>query len=961
MRTYVRYALALVVSIGWLTEVRGQELTTRDNEEVKLLARRKIELGLSDLLNVLSLTDLGEAERNTLITESFTPGINQLFADKDVVVEDDVNPNRAAAATVLDMPVEKYLANFDLLYAKSTQSTILFSDVSVSDLKKGTANLYVKVYYTALFKGKHTKIDKAYGPIRRVAEIRAEQTGSKWTVLITRLAFATSSDSANLTLNNVALKEVAPRRLATTDSLMVKNDSTQRLASQTPPIDPVVEREKTILTTYQKLLKDGDAALTSGDLETAQRLYEQAEHDKPFEDLTPKVKLFRVQKFLEERSRNSLSEQKKRLELSLRKRRYAEAVALMQRIADQKPDSTALDEQIKDLIAKTRRKAELDERFAAGQYRDLIKEYGRLIDAERKQNKTTVSKVNSSDWYLGRGKSYTKVKDYKEALRDLNESITLDFQNLEALESRADLYARINDFPKAAADLSVYLTVDPTNADILTRRATYRVRTNRTAEAFADYDEAIRISNQNPRYYLLRGMLHQQIGACDKAEADFTEGINRSRRQADLYFQRGTAYICLQQYVAAGADFTRALELGLNAADRRRIDSIATQFYRQSEQNVQLRKLPEALAQLTIALQVKPDYADAWLAAGKIYSLQLQNAQADSALTSAIRFDPTNADGFYQHGLTKLRQGMFQEAIVDFRQTTTLQPTFYEASLNEAKAHVQLHQYDKAQAILATLRGLRKQLEKRYPPTFFADTYFLSGRCAYELRNYENALDQFEDALALTKDWAAVYTERGRAYEALAKPDRARDDYTKAAQLEPTVAAHYLPIGLLLEKREKFDDALEEYNRSQQLDRDHTLTTQISLGKGRCLMAQGKYLDALAELTKVGQYDGTPCTDECFYLRSYAQVRTGQLPTNVRMTGVNSLPASAENAPKIRYVLACAHLQANDDNQALALLEKAMQMGISKEFLKKDKLLDFVRKDFRKTPAYSQLVSRYRQ
>ncbi|MBD2751842.1 tetratricopeptide repeat protein [Spirosoma validum] len=957
----IRYWLmSLLIGVsGWLSGLYAQELTTRDNEEVKLLARRKVELGLNDLLNVLSLSDLGEFERNALISDSYVPGVNQLFASKETIVEDDVSPDRTATATVLDMPVEKYLANFDLLYAKSSQSTIAFSDFTVSNLKQSNT-LYVKVFYTALFGGKHTKIDKPYQPVRRVAEMQAIRVGAKWTVLITRLAFATHDDSTNLTRNDVALKEVALRTVAVRTDSTIARDSTQMAVAA--PVDPEREREKAILDTYQKLLKEGETAFAAGDMVTAQRVFEQAEKQKPFEDLTPKVRLFTIQKTLDERSRNSVVELKKRLNLALRKRRYTEALSLMQAILKQQPDSTALETQSQDVMAQARRKAELDERFASGQYKELVKEYGRIIDAERKQNKqpSTSSKVNSSDWFLGRGKSYTQLGDYKEALRDLNESLTLDFQNLDALESRADLYARMGDFPKAAADLSVYLTIDPANAELLTRRAAYRIRTNRPTEASADYDEAIRINDKNPRYYLLRGQFHLQNGSCDKAEADFTEGINRSRRQPELYFQRGVAYVCLKQFNSAGDDFARATELGVDARIRAQIDSVAAKFYQQSQQDIQARKVGDALAQLDIALRLKPDYAAAWLVKGELLLSTRADKQAAEALTNAIRYKPTDALTYYQRGLANMRLNAYADATVDFQKAISFQADMYDAALGEAKARTALRQYDKAQATLTSLRNIRKQLEKRYPPAFFADVYFLSGRCAYELKQYSDALERFEDALSITKDWAAAYTERGRTYEALEKPDRARDDYNRAAQLEPTVASHYVPLALMLERREKFEEALTDYARCQELDQEHELANVVALGRGRCLMALGKYLDALAELNRYGQYDGVACTDECLYLRTYAQVRTGQLPENVRMVGLSTTSASPENAPKLRYVLACAHLQANDEKQALTQLEKALQMGLPREFLKKDKLLDFVRKDFRKNQAYTQLANRYK-
>ncbi|MEZ0607732.1 tetratricopeptide repeat protein [Fibrella sp. WM1] len=962
MKKLLLLALLILPTYLW-----GQELTTRDNDEVKLLARRKIERGLNDLLNVLSLADLGEAERNVLISESFAPGSNQLFTDKTAIVEDDISPNRAAAGTVFDMPVETYLANFDLLYGKSTQSTVDFSAIEVSNLKKGDY-LYVKVLFTSQFRGKHTKINKPYGPVRRVAEVRAEQTGSKWTVLISRIAFATPADSANATFNNVALNEAAPRRLPS-DNLTTgatRPDSAQVAASTRPdsvqttlslPVDPVKERERVALLAYQKILTDGEAAFAANDLEMAQRLYEQAEKEKPFEDLTPKVRLFRIQKVLEERARNTLTEQKKRYNLAMRKRRYSEALSLLQRIADQQPDSTGNDGSLKDLMDKARRKAELDERFSAGQYRELIKEYDQLINPSRKTAKLAGDQTNRSDWLLGRGKCLTQVGQYKEALRDLNEALALDFQNLEALESRADLYTRLNDYPKAVADLSVYLNVDPTNADLLARRAGYRLRTNRLAEAQADYDEAIRISNQNPRYFLLRGLLAQQTGACDKAEADFTEGINRSRRQPELYFRRGMAYVCLKQYDEAGSDFDRAVELGLDPAFRRQIDSIATAYYESGKSDVEVSRTTDALDKMAIALTLRPDYADAWLLTGRLHNNQRTYADADTALSMAIRHNPLSGAAFYERGLTNLYTNRYIQAAADFRQALTLDNSLQDAALGQARAQMGLRQYDQAQATLTALLAQRKQLEKRYAPTFFADAHFLAGRCAYEIRRYDEALDQFDKAVDFTKTWAAAYAERGRTYEALNKPSSARDDYAKAAQLEPTVALYQLLLAALLEKRDDLDEALKTYNRCQELDQTHQFTNQVALGKGRCLISKGKYLDALSELNR---YGGSACTDECLYLRSYAQVRTGQFPASVRADGSLTQSTLPDLAPKLRYVLACAHLQANDEEQALAQFEKALQMGINKDFLKKDPLLDIVRKDYRRTSAYTQLLAKYR-
>lgn len=935
--------LPLVLLLGSLA-ASAQDLTTRDNDEVKLLARRKVEKGLADLLNVLSLEDLNESERSALIAESYAPGPNQLFYNAETVVEDDINPERMSAAQLFDLSAEKYLANFDLLYQKAPQATIALSDVAVSNLKRGQW-LYVKVFYTQRFGGKHKQIDKPYQPIRRVAEVRADRADKKWVVTIARLGFLAANDSLNAAQNDVALRVEAPRVAILT-------------ADTTAAPTPTETEDQKAIRTYLALLEAGEKALGTGELDEALRAFQEAERKKPYDDLTPRARMFKVQRALDERARNSFREVAARAELARRQRRYEEAIGLYRKLVEQKPDSAVLSVQLNGLMEKFRLKSEFDEKFASGKFKELIKDYGRVIDAERKQNRRGGQAVNSSDWYLGRGRSYFMLNEFKDALSDYNESLKLDFQNLATLEARAELYARQGDYPKAVADLTNYLTIAPTSTETLARRADYRARTGRYPEAFTDFDAAIKLDPQNYQLYLRRGLLSLHTKAYPEALAAFSEAVKRTTSQPEPYFYRGFTQALLKRYGEAGSDFAQSTSRNLAPVYVARIDSIAVSFYDYGRRLLNDLKMSDALTAFTIALQVRPGFADAWLEKGKAYLALNQPKPAAEALSTAVSIAPQLHEAYYHRSLSHYRQRLYERAASDARRAYQLVPDYYPALLEEARALIELRRYEQARAGLNTLKAARRQLDALHPKTFLADVYYLLGRSEAELSQPKSALDAFDEALDLHPGRASALVWRGRTYEVLGKPDRAQADYQKALTLETSASVTYA-LATVLERRERYDEALVRYAQCLQLDADHEFSSDAHQGRGRCFLQLEQYAQAAEEFGKVGQDDGLPCTGECAYLRAYTLVRSGRGEEAVQVTPLNGAKIAPEQAARLWYVLGCAHLQRRQETEALAAFEKSLQNGLPKEYIRKEKLLDFVGKGFRKNDAFVALLNRY--
>lgn|GEM_PF-2417873 len=181
---YYHFILLVFFSI---TKLYAQPLSTRDNNILRYEAGAFV-LEFELLLNNLSNNGSAKFERDLIIENSFTSTGNQIFLNKDVIIEDDINPNNFNYKKVKDLYVEKYLRNFDIFYKKQAQKTIRFSDIYVSEVKQGDY-IYLEVFFQSNFSGSHLTYRETYQQTSRVATIIANREGRLWKLRIASIVF----------------------------------------------------------------------------------------------------------------------------------------------------------------------------------------------------------------------------------------------------------------------------------------------------------------------------------------------------------------------------------------------------------------------------------------------------------------------------------------------------------------------------------------------------------------------------------------------------------------------------------------------------------------------------------------------------------------------------------------------------------------------------------------------------
>ena len=98
----------------------------------------------------------------------------------------------------------------------------------------------------------------------------------------------------------------------------------------------------------------------------------------------------------------------------------------------------------------------------------------------------------------------------------------------------------------------------------------------------------------------------------------------------------------------------------------------------------------------TKAIEIDPNYADAYYNRGIVYGKQGNLTQSASDFAKALIINPNYAGTYYNSGIVYAKQGNFTQAISDYSKAIEINPNFGNAYFNRGLAYAK--QSDFAQA-----------------------------------------------------------------------------------------------------------------------------------------------------------------------------------------------------------------------------------------------------------------------
>lgn len=270
-------------------------------------------------------------------------------------------------------------------------------------------------------------------------------------------------------------------------------------------------------------------------------------------------------------------------------------------------------------------------------------------------------------------------------------------------------------------------------------------------------------TNLNVFNLLAQGFGHHQKNQLDEAE-------NLYRRALSFEANNFDALQLLGVLLAAKGNFFAAANLLKKAVVINNNDPVV--FNNLGVSLKELNELDTALENYNQAIQLKPDYAEAYLNRANIFKDRGLREEALNDCSQAIKFNPGYAEAFFCRGVLRQQIENWEAALADYTFTLKLQPSH-------------------------------------------ADAYLNRGVIFHSLKKFDEALDDYDKSLTLEPNSVDALYNRGCLLRDLANPIEAKISLDKALELQPTHTLSrwvlaLLPIPLLRPNNFNIDKAREE-------------------------------------------------------------------------------------------------------------------------------------------------------
>ena len=246
-------------------------------------------------------------------------------------------------------------------------------------------------------------------------------------------------------------------------------------------------------------------------------------------------------------------------------------------------------------------------------------------------------------------------------------------------------------------------------------------------------------------------------------------------------------------------------------------------------------KLDQAITAYSMALSLKPDYADAYNNMGVALKDQDKLGESIEAFNKAVSIKPNYADAYNNMGLALKDQGKLDEAIEAYNKALSLKPNYAEAFSNMGFALKEQGKLDEA------IEAYNKSISLK--PNY-AEVYSNMGNALQDQGKLDQAITAYNKAIFLKPNYAEAYNNMGSCLKEQGKLDEAIEAFNKALSLKPDYAGAYNNMGLTLQDQGKLDEAIIYFNKSISLKPNYADTHKnLSL----TLLNSGKLKEGLDE------------------------------------------------------------------------------------------------------------------
>ncbi|PHX57425.1 glycosyl transferase family 2 [Tychonema bourrellyi FEM_GT703] len=297
--------------------------------------------------------------------------------------------------------------------------------------------------------------------------------------------------------------------------------------------------------------------------------------------------------------------------------------------------------------------------------------------------------------------------------------------------------------------------------------------------------------------YFAQGKMEQAISACKKAL--------QIKPEAPLYKMLGNALQVGGKIDEAKTCYVRAIEINPNFAEA---------YANYGSICAQQEEWQEAISAYEKAIALKPDFAGAFRNYAKLLTQLGKSEEATQCWYRAFAIDPKSgtAEDLENLAKTLIEQGKVNQGIDCYRRAVELNP-------NAGAAYHELAEILKGQeqwesAVDAYTKAIQINPDLSWSHNNLAESLV-------KLERWDEAVDAYRRAIELNPDFSWSHNNLADVLLKLERWDEAVEPYQKATELNPDFSWSHNYLADALIKLERWDEAIAAYRRSIELNPDH--------------------------------------------------------------------------------------------------------------------------------------------
>jgi len=257
----------------------------------------------------------------------------------------------------------------------------------------------------------------------------------------------------------------------------------------------------------------------------------------------------------------------------------------------------------------------------------------------------------------------------------------------------------------------------------------------------------------------------------------------------------------------------------------------ATDYYYTSESKFKLKDYDGALSDLSKALEIKPNFAQAYNARGMIHSVLNDNKSAIIDYTKAIELNDKDEDSYNSRGVAKFELKDYDGAIGDYNKTIEINALSAYAYYNRGNSKAALKEYESALADYSKAI----EIDPKNPVNYL--TYNGIGIVKHDLKDYTGAIANFTVSIKINPNYKKSFDNRGISKAASHDFKGSLLDFNKAIEIDPNFGTAYIHRGFSKGQLNDLKGSQLDFNKAIEINPNDS-DAYLGRGLGKLMFKQ---------------------------------------------------------------------------------------------------------------------------